>query len=742
MKNNHIFLVILLALCNHLFAYDFSAVAPSGQLLYYNIVSNGEVEVASGENVYGSLVIPETVVKPSTSMSFTIVGISNAAFRGCYGLLSVQIDAPLRSIGEHAFDGCHSLTSVNIPASVTEIANYAFYECNSLSGELVIPSSVVSIGMAAFCGCSSLTNIILPESITSIADFAFSHCKSISTLNLPPSITVIGSHAFQYCEQISSVSLNESITTIGIGAFYGCSNLYSIIIPASVTNIGTIVFVGCSRLSSIIVDSDNSVYDSRNNCNAIIKTASNTLLYGCQSTIVPESITSIEEDAFNGHSQLINISLPNSVENIGSEAFKYCVGLVSITFPTNLKTIGIMTFYGCSSLSSITIPNSVVSIGGNAFSSCVNLEYVTIGQGVETIEGQAFKDCVNLLTVNYNADSCVNVGGSHGSPVFENCDNFSNLNFGENVRAVPDNIFKNCNGLQIVDIPSTISTLGKESFEECRNLSELHLGPGLTYIGDNAFKGCISLEEVDYHPINCIYMGNTSLPVFTGCPNLVTLAVGSEVESFPMYAFSSCPSIHWINSKASIPPIIHQNSFENLDSNVLLSVPCNSITAYESSDYWNLCDIQGLYEFSISVESSNDLQGYASIVSHPDCDSHNATIQATPCNGFVFDHWDDGNTDNPRTIEVVSDMSFIAFFKSNNDIEETDGNSIKVYTDDGAVLVDGAENVQFELFGINGQIVKRGVLTASPSRIKVETAGVYLLRIGNSTTYKFVVKKG
>lgn len=730
-----------LVLCNHLFAYDFSAVVPSGQTLYFNVVGNGEVVVASGENVYGSLLIPETVVMPSTSMNYTIVGISNSAFRNCVGLISVEIEAPIRSIGEYAFLGCQSLTSINIPNSVSTIENYAFYECGSWTGVLEIPSSVVTIGMASFCGCSSLSGIILPETVSSIPSFAFSNCSSITTLELPSSITTIGGNAFQYCEHLSSISLGESITSIEGGAFYGCTSLSSVVIPASVSHVGNMVFVDCSSLSSITVDSNNEVYDSRDSCNAIIETATNTLLYGCQSTSVPDGITRINDDAFNGHSQLTAISLSNSVESIGGEAFKNCVGLTSITLPDNLISIGGWAFYGCEGLQNITIPNSVVSIGGNAFNSCANLEYVTIGKSVEIIEGQAFKDCVKLLTVNYNADSCLNVGGSHGSPVFENCDCFSNLNIGENVRGIPANIFKQCNGLQIVDIPSTVSVIGKESFEESRNISKLILGSGLTYIGDNAFKGCISLEDVVYCADSCVYMGNVSLPVFMSCPNLVSLTIGVQVKSIPLFAFSGCPSIQRINSMAYIPPIIQGNSFENLSPNVLLSVPCDAINAYESANYWNLCSIQGSYDHIVSVQSSNDTQGYVTIVTNPDCENHYATIQAFPCEGFTFDRWDDGNTDNPRTIEVVSDMLFTAYFKSNNDVGEIGGDDIVVYAVNGAILVEGAENKKFELYSIDGRLVKSGALLDSPTRIEVKNTGLFLLRVGDPRAYKIVVSK-
>ena len=174
-------------------------------------------------------------------------------------------------------------------------------------------------------------------------------------------------------EQIKYNSIVYPVTKIGDAAFAYCTNLTSVIIPRSVISIGWWAFYDCSRsLFSIKVDSNNPQYDSRNSCNAIIETSSNTLITGCMNTNIPNSVTSIGRRAFYGCSGLTSITIPNSVTTIDQWAFYNCTGLTSITIPNSMTSIGYSVFY-CSGLTSITIPNSVSSIEAYAFSLCWNL---------------------------------------------------------------------------------------------------------------------------------------------------------------------------------------------------------------------------------------------------------------------------------------------------------------------------------------------------------------------------------
>ena len=167
--------------------------------------------------------------------------------------------------------------------------------------------------------------------ITSIGDYAFMGCTGMTEMTLPNSVTSIGDNAFEGCSGLTELTLPNSITSIGNSAFGGCSGLTELTLPNSVTSIGNNAFGGCSGLEKITVESGNSRYDSRDNCNSIIDTETNTLIVGCKNSVIPNSVTSIGYGAFYGCSGLTELILPDSVTSIGNGAFGGCSGLVKIT---------------------------------------------------------------------------------------------------------------------------------------------------------------------------------------------------------------------------------------------------------------------------------------------------------------------------------------------------------------------------------------------------------------------------
>ena len=233
-------------------------------------------------------------------------------------------------------------------------------------------------------------------------------------------VTSIGEQAFDQCYDLTSIEIPNSVTSIGRAAFNGCYHLTAIEIPSSVTNIGEYAFVSCFDLLSIIVEDGNTKYDSRNNCNAIIETGTNTMIVGCQNTIIPNTVTAIGDAAFCG-SGLTSIVIPNSVTAIGNSAFQGSC-LSNIEIPNSVTFLGDYVFMECNCLKNAAIPNSVTAIGTNAFAVCFELMDIDIPNSVTSIGDWAFTCCTSLKDVIL-PKSIIFIGNE----AFSGCQNLTNV---------------------------------------------------------------------------------------------------------------------------------------------------------------------------------------------------------------------------------------------------------------------------------------------------------------------------
>ena len=439
---------------------------------------------------------------------------------------------------------CYNLVS---KAKMAEVTNNS----GNYSGAIIIPEKVTYDGKE--------------YSVTSIGEYAFYSCTDL-TVTIPNSVTNIGSSAFRGCSGLTSVTIGNSVTSIGDYVFGWCTGLTSVTIPNSVTSIGDGAFSGCTDLTFINVEEGNTKYDSRENCNAIIETSSNTLIAGCKNSTIPGSVASIGDYAFESCSGLTSITIPNSVASIGDYAFESCSGLTSITIPSCVTSIGEGAFQHCS-LTSITIPNSVTSIGEYAFSFCTGLTSVTIPNSVTSIGNSAFNRCSGLTSITI-PNSVTTIGNS----AFEVCSGLTSITIPNSVTSIGNDAFYGCSGLTSITIPNSVTSIGEAAFCSCPGLTSITIPNSVTSIGKSAF----------------LY-----------CSGLTSITIGNSVTSIGDNAFN-VKNIAEIVSLIETPFKISSSAFsENTRYNATLYVPKGTLEKYKTTAGWNH------FEIIVEAEDAN-----------------------------------------------------------------------------------------------------------------------------------------
>lgn len=328
-------------------------------------------------------------------ISSGMIGIGNFAFENCSDLKSVEIPASVTSIGSAAFKDCSGLESMNIDEANTTYENpegsNAIVEKSSktlVAGckNTKIPDDVKIIGAYAFCGCSDLKSIEIPDNVSEIQVAAFDDCSNLTAIHIPAGVDKIALGVFMGCSNLNSITIDsanrsyespgnanaiidkgtmtllegsnntvipEGVKRIWQNAFAERIHLKSITIPASVTSIGRMPFSDCDSLEEIKVDADNAIFDSRNNCNAIIESATNTLIAGCGKTVIPEGIETIGDSAFERVKTLTHVTIPKSVTEIRGYAFERCENLSTVNLQKGIQTIGYGAFTECVGLTNL-----------------------------------------------------------------------------------------------------------------------------------------------------------------------------------------------------------------------------------------------------------------------------------------------------------------------------------------------------------------------------------------------------
>ena len=635
---------------------------------------------------------------------------------------------------------------------------------NSYSGRVNIPSSVVYNGVS--------------YSVTSITVFAFGSSSGLTAVSIPNSVTFIENQAFSYCTSLTSITIPDSVSSMGWG-----------------------LFMGSTQLDTITVSSGNPVFDSRNGCNAIVETATNKLVAGCRSTIIPNTVTKIGVRAFAYCSSLTSITIPNSVTEFDVEAFSNCTGLTNITIPNHVTKIGQSAFNTCRGLTGITIPLSVKSIGRGAFANCTALTTVTIPDSVHYIGMDAFAGDTSITAVFFNADSCRSDATWNG--MFPGCTNIRSITIGNNVTIIPNFAFNDCRGVTSINLPNSVRIIGNSAFNLCIGLSSLTMSNSVDSIGVCAFSGCSALPAItlpstlvyigahafEYCPnlvslqipnsvkyiggyafADCYGLRSLILPdsltllttsVFKNCRALVSLTIPRTVVSIDEYAFNNCSGLSAITIPSSVSTIANQAfsgctnlnlirfkrqtppafanvyCFTQVPSNALIVVPCNSTSAYSSAMSVWFSNFSEEYAFEITVGTADSTKGTAAVTVVPSCTSNQAQVLATPVQGYQFSHWSDGNTANPRTLAVTQDTLLVAYFTSGQSIVETNTETVSIALNGNKIVINGFGKERVVITDILGRIVYNAV-TCNNVGVDLQQRGVYLVKVGNRPASKIV----
>ena len=471
-------------------------------------------------------------------------------------------------IGESAFENCTSLTSVTIPDSVTSIGFCAFYNCKSLTS-VTIPDSVTSISESAFEDCKSLTSATIPYSVTSIGDYAYHGCYftsenfvNNSNVELDDSSkpTIVDTDAGGFCIKdnvlvnmrpayaIGEVTIPNSVIIFGYSAFDSCESLISVTIPDSVTCIDDRTFSSCTSLTSIEVSGNNKNYSSIDGV-LFNKNKSRLITYPAGKTdskyVMPNSVISIDDDAFDSCINLKSVTIPNSVTSIDSGAFSNCISLTSIEVSGNNKnyssTDGVLfnkdkseliTYPAGKTDSEYAIPNSVTSIGNYAFACSTNLTSVSIPNSVTSIGYDTFEDCTSLTSVTI-PDSVTSIGWD----TFENCTSLASITIGNGITSIGLGAFSGCTSLTSVTIPNSVTSIDEHAFYNTAYYNdESNWDNGVLYISDCLIDTNYNFDSTtDY-----IIKDGTRIianSAFSKWDNLISVTIPNSVTSIGDSAF-------------------------------------------------------------------------------------------------------------------------------------------------------------------------------------------------------------
>lgn len=433
---------------------------------------------------------------------------------------------------------------------------------------------------------------------------------------------------------VTHEGVTYTVNTVGYCAFQGVTSITSITIPSTITTIEDNAFVYCSGLTSLVVESGNSTYDSRGDCNAIIETGSNTLIYGCVNTVVPNTVTKIGSYAFYKYKNLKSITLPVSVTYIDNNAFYECSGLESVDIQGPLTYIGMTAFSWCTKLQSIVLPSTITKLDYQAFAGCTGLTRIDsyadpskVKMGTEVFsyvpmdgtlhvpemylsayqEAAQWKKFTNiagdlLLSYDFMEGGLAYKILEDGTSVAVTCENNTSPRYyslSGNV-SIPSTVthegttytvteigsyaFYECENITSITIPNSVKIIRYYAFYKCSGLTTLRIPNSVTSIDVGVFRNCVGLTSVTI-PASVVSIGNQA---FQRCTALTSVTIPASVINLGNQAFAACSGLTRIDSYPDPAAVtLGLGVFQSVPKDGTLHVLPQYLSAYQTANQWS-----------------------------------------------------------------------------------------------------------------------------------------------------------
>ena len=692
-----------------------------------------------------------------------------------YFEVHIPSDSQLKYIGDRAFasnrDNKHSYPSTSVdflPSTITYIGSDAFehadlpapsqgpfyigkYLYDYIGGNVLGDFFKVAEGTLYICdyvfkNCL-LYHITFPKSLREIGTEAFMNSDLMEAI-FNDSLKYIGDYAFSECSHLREVSLPQSLLGIGNGAFMDCIELERIFIPASVCEIGEKPFAyttgkyGSQILEYISVDPNNKVYDSRNDCNALIESATNTIIQGSNNTVIPPTVTHIGDYAFSGYAKE-HIDIPNSVISIGSCAF-YCSKLKRIRIPDSIKSIG--GFIRCNNLKSVYFGSSVDTISQAGFREC-GIQSLVLPDNIKYIGSIAFEgNPLKTITINRGVD--LSASGIF-SDIPDSVSIYCYKKPSEDNMELSDDTFDKAtmrDGTLYVPCGTELEYRQTKGWKNFLNIIEslefkvdINTTTGYGYVSvlepfecgvyDYTIKAtpdedCRFVRWTDGVTENPRRVTLTQDTAFYAefAPIMYNLTVRSNDETMGTV---SGGGEYKPNSEVTIEAHAYDGYRFIKWTDGITDNPRNITITQDTTFYAEFAPIT----HKLTVLSNNEKMGTVSGGGEYKSDS-TVRIEAHANDGFCFTRWNDNITENPRDITLSQDSTFTAYFEPiDTKVNKTSDDGFDVTVQDKTIFVHNSDGNEIQVTDIAGRTIYSGYDTT----ITVRTPGVYIVRCGDQT---------